>query len=129
MPEEMSPEDYEPDTTPFPVEAFRAEAKAMLETNGGNPESIAILLRHSVHPFGYPLAYDYMQVCSELTGEPLTDDGLWERGATGELWVERAKDLRMLMQKWPGAKWKWDAFAHKWCVDGPTKGRAIGHSP
>ncbi|SDD65512.1 hypothetical protein [Myxococcus virescens] len=96
--DEHDVDDYVPDTTPVTVEQFRAEAEEMLAKNGGNPESLGILLRHSIHPFGYERAFDYMRTCADLTGESLTADGVWERGAQGELWLAKARAVRASQQ-------------------------------
>lgn len=109
------------------VEQFRIAAAQHLQKNRGNPESLGIFLRHHVHPSGYALAFDYMRVCSELTGEPLTEDGVWDRGAKGELWL--AKALTVRRSGVHAEDLEWDAFAGRWVQKGPTSGPAITHVP
>lgn len=87
-------EDYEPapqapKTREEQLAEFRALAQEELRRRGGDPEALGILLRHSIHPFGYALAFEFMAICAELTGEPLDARGVWPRGAANELWLPK----------------------------------------
>lgn len=93
------------------VEEFRRAAQEQLQRSNGNPESLGILLRHYVHPHGYELAFDFMRVCAELTGEPLTEAGVWERGARGELWLVRALEAALVARKQASARTVDEAIA------------------
>ncbi|NNB89931.1 hypothetical protein [Corallococcus exiguus] len=67
-------------------------AKASTPHNGKNTASFA--LRHFIHPHGYELAFDYMRIYAEETGDTLDERGVCEFGAYGELWLPKALALR-----------------------------------
>jgi len=79
--------------------AFLAEEKARCEARGftvdhSMRESVAIGLRHFIHPHGYGLAFDFMRMAAETVGDTLTPDGVWEHGAKGELWLPQVLATR-----------------------------------
>ncbi|NTX07037.1 hypothetical protein [Myxococcus sp. CA040A] len=76
-----------------------AEEKQRAKNVDNLRESVAITLRHFIHPEGYADAFELMKLAAEAVGDSLTPDGIWEHGAKGELWLGRAAAFRAALAR------------------------------
>lgn len=87
-------------------ERLRASGRGEAEGSLNLKESIAIGMRHFIHPKGYALAFEFMRMAAEAVGDTLTADGVWMHGARGELWLPKVLEQKgLVMPESSGPRW------------------------